>query len=1074
MGMAKLLLYGVFLALVFSLAIPPAGQPEDVRTLDVSPPMTRASDGGAPPEPAGHTAGFWDTSEYLIGSVAVAVFFVESDGSTEVQTENWTAGDLATAQSEITDALSWWATVEPNASVSFMPAFEVVNVSVEPINHVCGQNATGTWVCEESLWVNETMAQKGYVSGTPSNRVRAYLNATRAAQGTDWAFAMFVLNSEADGDGMFVPPPGGNATWALGYFGGPWLLMTRDNGAWGLGNMSEVAAHEMGHIFYATDEYDGITESSGYLNAPDIENSGCLMETDLRTCLSNGTRNQIGWRDADADGVPEPVDVEPNTTLTATPPATNPGINLTYLGTAVIPALPNLNPQDAGNDIQVADVVNISYRLDGAGPWLPATPSDGSLDSDDETFVFNVTAGTAGPHVVEVCSTSSFGILESTCAQHNFIVDLTLPSSQVAQPPFTYTTNPLIPLSASASDDVAIQSVELWRNFSGGGGWVLESTDFLAPYDFSFNAGPTGDGRYDFYSIALDSASNLEAPPVVPDASVILDRVAPTTTTNVVVPWYVSNLTVSFTRSEPGQTSFRVNGGNWVSGDSVYLSAEGLHILEFNSTDLAGNMEATKNVTVGIDRTRPTANLLPLPALTSNATVVLDWNASDFPSGILNVELYHKGPGLPGWTFLDRPVSPPYAWAVPNDGLWQFTTVAVDIAGWREDPPSTAEATTQLDTGRPVSTLQPLPPFHNSYQFDITANASDPDGISAVELWVRVNGGNFTLWDTLAGANVTFQVDASPVQGVYGFYSIAIDLAGNREAAPLTWSNTTVDLSAPVVIITAPDRVVASASWYLVGEVLVEWIPVTDPLSGVALTEIQLDASAWSDVGADTWRWLRLIPDGVHTIRLRSIDRAGNQGSDSVDIQVDATPPVLVISSPADNQTFAPGAVTVSWNASDPASGIARFTVTIASAEEDVGTARNWTSPSLEAGTYTVVVRAFDVAGGSTAANVTFVVPRPGGNPGGAPFNLWPAVFLLVVLAVAILLLLISRLRRKRPAFPDFAQMHPVEAESGLGRGVGQPAPEADEDVSERTSNRKGRPPAEAPSEERTRRDDTL
>jgi hypothetical protein len=1057
MGTAKLLALAIVVGLFLSLAAPPVGTAPAGAPVLGDRPATRADSRASP---TGHTAGFRDTSEYLLGSTAVSVIFVESEGTGDPQTENWTAGDLATAQAEILDALAWWQAQEPNASVTFDVSFLLYNVTVEPINHVCGWDAGGSFLCEEDLWVTEVMVQLGYTSGTPSTRVRTYLNDRRAALGTDWAFAAFVINSANDTDGDFVPPPGGIAANAFAWQGGPWLFLTRDNGGLGPGNISEVFAHEMGHIFYATDEYNGVPEASGYLGAMDIEGSGCLMETGVRTCLSSGTRDQVGWRDTDADAVPDIVDVEPDTQFTATPPAANPGGNLTYAGNVTVPALANLNPQDPGNDIQVADVASLAYRLDG-GPWLPIAPDDGLLDSDLEPFTFNVTVTGPGPHTVEACAATAFGISETACAVHAFTVDVTLPSSSVNTPGYAITNNPVLDLLVTATDDGPIVEVTLWYSRDGGA-WTLYDTDTVAPYAFTVDTRPIGDGVYGFYSMALDQAGNLEPAPATADATITVDTVAPVTSTNAILPWSSTDVPVTFTANEPATTWYRVNGGTWVTGGSVLIYTEGPNTLEFNSTDLAGNVEATRSLTVGVDKSRPNATLRPLPAVTNNPSLLLDWDASDAVSGLAAVEVYYRRSGEASWTLIARTLSPPLAWTIPQDGTFEFATVAEDAAQNREDPASAPEAATTLDTRGPRSVIVGLPEFHDALAFNVTVVASDDLSLDHVELWLRHDIGNFTLWANGTTGNDTFLVDASALgEGTYTLYSIAVDSGGNREPEPAVKNATVVDVTRPVVAVSTPTP---APGWLVSSSPLLQWT-MTDAVSLVARAEVKVDDGPWVDVGLNTSRTLPDLDEGPHTAYLRVTDHAGNERLVSWDLQVDTVAPSVAISTPGANETLGNRTAVVTWTASDATSGVVRVTVTL-DAEPPLALAPDnatWTFAPLPVGTHRVVVQAVDAAGNSAHGEVVFHVPANpdvGGDP-QAPFSIWPVLFLLAVALALVILFLLSR-RRRKPAFPGHLDaMHKVQAEApteDLGAppaGPDEVAPESAEPAEEAPRRRR-------------------
>ena len=54
-------------------------------------------------------AEFDDTSEFLLGRVAVTPVFLESNGATDANTENWTPAQINQVLSNIQTGLNWWS-----------------------------------------------------------------------------------------------------------------------------------------------------------------------------------------------------------------------------------------------------------------------------------------------------------------------------------------------------------------------------------------------------------------------------------------------------------------------------------------------------------------------------------------------------------------------------------------------------------------------------------------------------------------------------------------------------------------------------------------------------------------------------------------------------------------------------------------------------------------------------------------------------------------------------------------------------------------------------------------------------
>jgi peptide/nickel transport system substrate-binding protein len=103
--------------------------------------------------------------------------------------------------------------------------------------------------------------------------------------------------------------------------------------------------------------------------------------------------------------------------------------------------------------------------------------------------------------------------------------------------------------------------------------------------------------------------------------------------------WYISNVTATLTATDNvggsgvNYTKYRIDGGAWLTYTvPIVMSTVGSHAVEFYSVDLAGNTEATKNVTVKIDNTAPAST-----ASKSGSAVTI--SSSDATSGV-NTTLY--------------------------------------------------------------------------------------------------------------------------------------------------------------------------------------------------------------------------------------------------------------------------------------------------------------------------------------------------------------------------------------------------------------------------------------------------
>ena len=702
------------------------------------------------PEP-----GFDDTSEFMIGSLSVDLIILESDGTIDPKTETWTDPMKTDVQNEVQAGVNWWATNPLGPQLNVTLHSRTVTTGYEPINRP---------QTDEGLWINETMTKMGYSSGDYFYQTKSYINDMRASDGNDWGFVIFVVNSLNDADGRFT-----DGLFGYSYLGGPFSVLTYDNDGWGIARMNQVAAHEMGHVFYATDEYDGIPQFSGYLDSLEIEGSGRIMDT-CSLAISNGTLRQIGWYDSDGDGVFDIVDTQPEVTLTSLPLQYSNSSTANYSGTATVVPYPNRNPLGPGNDVTVAKISQVYYSLDGSG-WISASASDGAYDQTTETFNFSF-APTDGFHSVSVMAVTDQGVGSGSDAQDDFYADGTEPISS-AQPLSTYTNSTTFTVQGSASDNLGLSSVELWYSRDGGS-YTLYSTLFTTPWQWQFISSLTGgEGSYDIYTVATDIVGNRESQPGVPDASTTIDTATPMTSVDITglqspSGWYSSDVNVSLSNND--QTSgvassyYSIDGGDWETYTAQFnLTEEGTHAIEYYSRDNAGNSEEHRTVQVEIDRTGPVTEVLTAGGVGTNGwfdgPVTIDLEANDSLSGLDKI-YYRFGNG--GFTEF---TGTPYL----EDGLYTLECFSVDLAG---NNGTHALLRLKIDATAP-SIANVTSSFHATNS-KVTISWTGDDGMSGIDHYVVIIDGNPPSYV----GNLEEVVLTLP-DGTHTITIVAIDSAGN-------------------------------------------------------------------------------------------------------------------------------------------------------------------------------------------------------------------------------------------------------------------------------------------------------
>jgi hypothetical protein len=246
----------------------------------------------------------------------------------------------------------------------------------------------------------------------------------RYVHDTNWAGTLFVVNDEVDPDNRFT-----NSSFAFAVIGGPLIVTTYGNDGWGIERYHRVLAHEMGHLFFALDEYEESlarnTSHSGYLNGinGNAERNGSgqvvpapqpnALMLDNTLMLSEFTKVQVGLVDTDGDSVPDILDSPPILKDVST--AMDPDAGWFRLdATTEVTAIPNLNTynltyNNSGSAMTINWITGAEYRLD-SGAWTAIAALDGAFGDYVEPFELFLENIARGTHLLEVRSINSVDI----------------------------------------------------------------------------------------------------------------------------------------------------------------------------------------------------------------------------------------------------------------------------------------------------------------------------------------------------------------------------------------------------------------------------------------------------------------------------------------------------------------------------------------------------------------------------------------------------------------------------------------------------------------------------------------
>src|ERR1035437_3314233 len=434
-------------------------------------------------------------------------------------------------------------------------------------------------------------------------------------------------------------------------------------------------------------------------------------------------------------------------------------------------------------------------------------------------------------------------------------LDVTVPTSAATAVTSPRTTN-TVTITFVSSDNTngsGLAGVDLYQRYTVPGGTPASYSKILtgatSPVMVTLSS---GDGTYQFYTLARDVAGNVEAPPSSPDATTVLDTTPPTSSasalaagvksTTLSVPFTASDVATSATSVQlwqrytaPGGTpsgAYSKVGtpGSGASGSfSVTLSlGTGRYEFYTQATDTAGNVEVAPNPPAApdaftvLDTTAPTSAAGPLTSPISNTSLSVPYTSADVNgSGVAKVTLYqsYEAPGSTTWSAYVAVGTPGTTAAGTiaitlgsGSGSYRFYTLATDAATNVEAVPSSPDATTVLDITGPTSTVTALPSTSSAASLSVSYSSSDNtggSGLARTECWYRykandpATAGTWKTCGSSTTATGTFTLTFGSGVGIYDVLTVAVDNLGNREGGRAT----------PPASAVAPKSSVRAVSW---------------------------------------------------------------------------------------------------------------------------------------------------------------------------------------------------------------------------------------------------------------------
>lgn len=579
-----------------------------------------------------------------------------------------------------------------------------------------------------------------------------------------------------------------------------------------------------------------------------------------------------------------------------------------------------------------------------------------------------------------------FGDRNATIDDFLVVPDSTIPTGTLTAPLTGTTVNGATTVSANATDNVAVASVNFFY------GTTLIASDTSAPYSTPWNTLAVPNGTYQLKAIISDTTGNTNSTQIVTVTVNNPDTVAPV----VAITSPINTATVFGTASTITATASDAmgvvgvdfyQGTTLISTDTVapYVATwnttsvpNGAYTLKAIARDAAGNSSAPSTITVQVlnpDITPP-AGVLTSPSngavLTGTTTVAA--SASD-NVGVASVNFFY------GTTLIGIDTSAPYTatWntTLVADGVYAVKAIIIDTSANNNSTQVVSVTVSNPDTTAPiVSISSPSNGAGVSGNPSIVATATDAVGVTSVDFYYdsTLIGSDTTLpyfvaWDTRTVAN-----------GTYTLKAIARDAAGNTTtSAFVTVSVLNSDITAPTVSLTSPTTgtTVSGATASLAAN--------ASDNSAVSKVEFYYGTTL---IGTDTtapytavWN-TTTVANGTYLLKAIAYDASNNTAqSTQVSVTVsnvvsgDTVVPTGTLTAPAVGAMVS-GTTTVSANASDNvavASVNFFYGTTLIGIDSTAPYALPWNTTTIANGAYPVKAIIVDTSGNTNSTQIAVV-----------------------------------------------------------------------------------------------------
>ena len=292
-------------------------------------------------------------------------------------------------------------------------------------------------------------------------------------------------------------------------------------------------------------------------------------------------------------------------------------------------------------------VASVQFRLDGADL--------GGLDTTAPYSVaWNTSAATSGPHTLTAVARDAAGNVTVSQAVAVTVADTSMPTVSISAPASGSTVSGSVTVTATASDNVGVASVQFRLDGANLGG-----LDTTAPYSVAWNTSAATSGPHTLTAVARDAAGNVTVSQAV--AVTVADTSMPTVSISAPASGSTvsGSVTVTATASDNvgvASVQFRLDGADLGGLDTTApysvawntsAATSGPHTLTAVARDAAGNVTVSQAVAVTVaDTSMPTVSIsAPASGSTVSGSVTVTATASD-NVGVASVQFRVNGANL--------------------------------------------------------------------------------------------------------------------------------------------------------------------------------------------------------------------------------------------------------------------------------------------------------------------------------------------------------------------------------------------------------------------------------------------